>query len=70
MTTAAPERERLVEADRVELARQRRVAGEQRLHLAREEQPPGVLAPVQGPHADAIAGEHERLVFRAPQRDG
>ena len=66
----APEGEGLGKAERVESPRQRRIAGEERLDLAREPQAAAALAQMQRLDAVAVAREHQRAVARVPQRDG
>jgi hypothetical protein len=64
-----PEREELIEAGGVEPARQRSIQGEERLDLAREQQPPVVRGDVEGTHAERIAGQCQRSRRRVPQRE-
>ena len=66
----APEGEGLLETDRIERARDRRVGGEDGLHLAGEVEPPGVLARVERPDAERVAREDEPARAAVPQRDG
>jgi hypothetical protein len=65
-----PEGEGLIEPDRIEGARQRRVASEQRLDLAGEDDPAPVLGVVKRPHPQPIAGQRQSPAARVPQPDG
>jgi len=67
---SGPEGEGLVDPDRIERAGDRRVAGEQGLDLAAEDDPPAVLGEVQGAHPHAIAHQREPAAPAVPQRDG
>src|SRR5438067_1436557 len=63
-----PEREDVVETDRIELARDSRVR-EQRLDLRREEELIAALRVEDRAHADPVAGQEQRTLACVPDRE-
>ena len=65
-----PEREDLLQANRIEGARQTVVGGEDGFHLAAEVEAAAADSEVQRPDAERISGQHEAAVVGVPEGDG